>query len=524
MRSLRTDGLPFLRAFALTSFALPLAAALSSGCYSVGNDCNLFNCSSGGGGATTAPTGGGGTGGTGAVIPTDCIPKDSSGPVADGCGIFVSESKGSDENLGTKASPLKTLAAAIERASQADKRVYACAESFTAPTAVSTAVTVFGALDCTDGWTYLPATRTTLTAAPGEIPLHLTADARLTAVDLDIFAADAVAPGGSSIAILAEAKSELDLTRSEVVSGLAAPGNFGQPFGSFASDGEKGSTGVDACTLSQSVTPDAPVNRCGDTDSVGGSGGNGASAQGSAGNPGEPAGNQNGGAGETAGTPCKAGTAGLQGIDGAPGSGGTGMGTIDETGYLGAPGEPGKPGTPGQGGGGGGGSRGGTGVGKCTDATKQAGASGGSGGSGGCGGQGGNGGGAGGSSIAILSLGATFLFNEVTITAKSGGAGGAGGDGQGGGVGGGAGTGGTIPAGATLNPGCPGGPGASGGSGGKGGGGQGGHSIALAHTGAAPDTRGASLFVASAGNGGAGDGVNGFTEGEKGIAAKVQSF
>ncbi|MBK8253514.1 MAG: PGRS family protein [Polyangiaceae bacterium] len=499
------------------------AAAGSAGCYNVGNDCNLFNCATGGGAGSTATAGTAGSGGTGASTPEGCVPKDATGPVADGCGIFVALS-GNDANQGTKTNPLKTLKAAIEKAKADSKRVYACGETFNEPLVVDSNVTIFGALNCTSDWSYNASTRTLLTADPDNLPLRIAQGTSLSAEDFDIAAADAAAPGGSSIAIIAEQQATLTLARSEVVAGVGAAGSPGQSFGDFAADGMKGSIGTDACTAAQTVTAAPPINACTDVESVGGAGGNGLPASGGDGSSGSPLGMTNGGTGDTGTTACKPGSAGQTGLDGGSGAGAAGMGSINSTGYTGVPGENGTPGTTGQGGGGGGGSKGGSGINKCPDAAKSAGASGGSGGSGGCGGQGGNGGAAGGSSIAVLTLGAALIWNDVTITAKAGGTGGDGGSGQFGGLGGSGGSGGKIPMGAVMNPGCVGQSGGNGGNGGHGGGGMGGHSIAIAHTGAAPDMSGALLFVATAGEGGTGDGVNDSTKGAKGIAAEIQAF
>jgi hypothetical protein len=511
---------PSLLSLALASVAVSLVSA--AGCYDVSNDCNLFECGSGGvagsGGTSTA-----GSGGTGGVVPEGCVPKEASGTVAPGCGVFVA-STGDDANPGTKESPVKSLQAAITRAKDGEKRVYACAETFTESFTVDTNVTIFGGLDCAANWVYVPTTRTIWTADPDKVPVHLAGSVSLTMEDVDVTSADATLPGGSSVAIIAEGMATLDLTRAAVSSGLAAAGSDGESFPGTASDGTVGSTGVDACIGAQAITPSPPMNRCGDIDSIGGSGGMGDASQGSAGNSGLPQLSDNGGAGEVVAT-CKLGTGGSDGMNGDPGDGATGVGAIDSSGYVGVAGNNGSPGTTAQGGGGGGGSKGGIGAGKCADVTKASGASGGSGGSGGCGGQGGNAGKAGGSSIGIVSLGAILTFSESTITAKSGGAGGTGSDGQIGGLGAPGGNGGAKPAAATgLNAGCKGGPGGIGGTGGKGGGGLGGHSIGIAHTGAAPEETGVIIFVASAGEGGAGDGMSDATEGEKGVAAKVQVF
>ena len=508
----------------LVLVALSLSGAALAGCYSTSNDCNLFDCGErGAGGGTTTGTGTGGTGGTGGT-PVECVPSEATGPVAGGCGVFVSTS-GDDSALGTKEKPLRTLAAAITKAKDGGGRVYACAQTFTEALTVEAGVTMFGGLDCAAAWEYIgTTTRTTWTAAADEVPVRIPADVSLVMEDVDVTALDATLPGGSSVAVIADGNASLVLTRSDVNAGVGAPGAAGDSFPTTAADGSVGSTGVDACTTAQAITMPAPVNRCGDIDSAGGSGGISETVQGSSGNAGLPQLSDNGGAGEVAAA-CKLGTIGENGMNGDPGLGASGVGTIGVTGYAGIPGGAGTAGATAQGGGGGGGSKGGTGTGKCTDATKAAGASGGSGGSGGCGGLGGNGGAPGGSSIGIISLGATLTFDDVKIVTKKGGDGGAGGDGQIGGAGAPGGNGGMVPMAATmLKQGCKGGTGGTGGNGGKGGGGLGGHSIGVAHNGVEPVMMGAVVSIAPGGKGGLGtEGID-TTNGKDGVSAQVQEL
>src|SRR5690348_5093377 len=82
---------------------------------------------------TELGTGGGGGGGEGdGGTPAGCLPRDSSSPIDDACGVFVSSSLGVDDaGASSKAHPFKTLAAATLAAGKARKPVYACAETFT---------------------------------------------------------------------------------------------------------------------------------------------------------------------------------------------------------------------------------------------------------------------------------------------------------------------------------------------------------------------------------------------------------
>src|SRR5262245_16023394 len=90
--------------------------------------------------------------------------------VADACGVFVSSSLGADDTdpkRGTKEKPFKSLTAALAAAS--DRPVYACGEAFREVVTVSAAVTLFGALECANGWAYDASTKTQLTADPDAI-------------------------------------------------------------------------------------------------------------------------------------------------------------------------------------------------------------------------------------------------------------------------------------------------------------------------------------------------------------------
>ncbi|HZF52346.1 MAG TPA: PGRS family protein [Polyangiaceae bacterium] len=451
------------------------------------------------------PTGGGGGGGPN-VPPPGCIPSATSpgGSVSDDCGVFASAT-GSDSNQGTKDAPVATLAKAIAIAEKSSRRVYACAEDLQGGATVPAGFVIFGGLDCSSGWAYAGGSKPTrLVGAADQPALVLASGPEKTRLeDVHVVAGDAAAPGGSSIAVIAEG-GEVELARCTLEAGSAMAGADGQAFGEAAAPGVDGNPGGDACSAGTVLPGDAVVNDCGGgTESIGGTGGIGSAAAPSDGSTGLPESVDNGGAAEKVGSACTDGLAGDAGMDGAPGAGGTGSGAIDSAGYTGVLGAPGMPGALGQGGGGGGGSKGGVGAGKCLDSTKAGGASGGSGASGGCGGAGGKPGGAGGSSVALISLNAKLTFTGVSLIAKNGGDGGAGGPGQDGGPGGASGgPGGGVPAGVSLKPGCTGGPGGNGGRGGPGGNGSGGHSLGIAFTGPEPAIDGAMITVGQAGSGG----------------------
>ena len=509
------------------------STAATFGCGIRGDNCQLnLDCGQGSASASSsssATTGGGGTGGT----PTSCIPSASADPVADSCGVFVSSSLGVDgneANRGTKEKPFQSIMAALNKASVT--RVYACAESFSEPVTISTAVELYGALDCKKSWAYVGATtKTMLKADADKVPLTLTGDA--TVEDFAITAVDAATDGGSSIAVVAD-QAKASFTRCSLVAGAGKAGLAGttptDPVGPPDSSNVaiRGNDGTMACasmTVNVGGLPkenDLCPSATGGP--VGGIGGNGLVANGSNGDLQPTASNQTalGGLGQPNADPlwnCTAGSglgnSGTNGAAGTSGDGATGassLGALDTAGYTGAPGQPGDLAPPGQGGGGGGGAKG---------KASCAGASGGGGGAGGCGGKGGLGGRAGGASIALVSLGAMLSFEKVTIKAGVGGNGGNGGDGQVGGSGGKGGSGGTGSA--TLDA-CDGGKGGQGGTGGKGGGGRGGHAIGVAYTGAVmPSTKGAAFTKGAPGKGGLGA-ADMMHDGDSGVKADVQAF
>ncbi|UQA59453.1 PGRS family protein [Polyangium aurulentum] len=456
----------------------------------------------------------------GTTLAPACVPSFNTAPVDASCGIFVSASRGDDALAGTPAEPVGTLARALALASERKAPVYACAETFQESVVVPAGTILFGGLDCEDGWRHAGGVaRTTLQAAPDEIPLVLAAgDERSRLEDLIVMARDAFTRGGSSIAMLAD-HAAADITRCDFMAGKGADGSPGETAGADPSlDGPPGKNGAAACSNESPFEPNpggAGVEKTcgGGISTAGGQGGDGgaldpaspAPLPGSSGASGEPAVLDKGvgGTGEDGALwDCSSGGGkpGANGLAGAPGSGGTGMGKFGPNGYIGVAGEPGMLGQPGQGGGGAGGARGGYKI--CLGGQPGAGASGGGGGTGGCGGKGGGGGGAGGASVAILSIDSSLMLADARLTASLGGKGGKGGDGQPGGSGGVGGMGGK---GGSAPDACSGGSGGKGGMGGPGGGGSGGPSIALVHIGAKPETRGmVTMATGSAGTGGPG--------------------
>lgn len=469
-----------------------------------------------------------GSGGEGGqpLPPPRCVPDDGQDWAANPeCGVFVS-AKGNDSDSGTPDGPVKTFERAIELAlaEPQTRRVYACAgddHKFTEEVKIPGGVTIFGGLDCSDGWRWT-GTKTLLTAEEGQIPLRIEgkpgtvrlADLHVMTVSTQgqVAAQDEERPGDglSSIAVIVDGV-DAHFKRCVLEAGDAAPGADGAPYVDSegnalpAPEGANGQPGEDAC-FAGSFSPGAEevANDCGtpedpSDDSKGGWGGDGRTSSGEDGDEGDPKvgdnSHDNGGDGEDASDACTLGGRGdldrnnmpVAEAHGGPGQNASTGGSISSSGYIGTHGTDGERGAPGRGGGGGGGARGVT----ANDTSRscpgvsgqgRAGASGGSGGAGGCGGKGGRGGRPGGSSIALLSINASISFEqELVLITGNGGAGGDGGIGQDGGEGGNGGPGGkVVPGSSGLRAACAGGRGGDGGMGGPGGGGQGGHSLGMA--------------------------------------------
>lgn len=456
-----------------------------------------------------------------------CDPSQTSDPIADDCGFFVSRSSGSDDSAGAKGSPVRTLAQAVKLAQERKSHVYACAEVFPESVIVPAGIKIFGGLDCSKGWVYPGGTdKTTIAPEEDGVPITIEGgDGTTRLQNIVVKAADARSPGTSSIAILARQDAKLEISRCDIIAGRGADGEAGEkgggPAGPAAS-GVAGSPGIAACIEEGSHGGAPVVSSCAGVESRSGKGGDGDLQVGHDGEHGALAsketGDGMGGAGENESLTCSPGAPGADGLRGLPGSGGRGKGRILAAGYVGEPGQDGSAGFPGKGGGGGGGARSLDG---CASPIAKTGASGGSGGSGGCGGVGGLGGGAGGASIGIVSLFAAVSLDAVNVTVGRGGDGGAGGLAQVGGEGGLGGEGGSGEA-AGANEGCRGGAGGRGGDGGRGGGGLGGPAIGIAFMGKAPARTAVTFKKGEGGKGGMGEPPQG--SGDPGLVGDVVSF
>lgn len=446
-----------------------------------------------GGGTGSGGDGGDGSGGTGGGSPCAESPLDpADGAIHPQCALWVSSSVGDDNNPGTQAQPVRTLAHAIVLAQADAGRIYACGETYQEAVALPAGVSLFGGFSACAHlpWAYEANKHPAVIAPgqPGQTALTLIAGKGMSFVgDVWTQTADAVKPGGSSIGAFATDEAQVTFRRAHFQAGNGADGADGQPGskeGNSAPKGLSGLEGTDACTMDPGVGGEALTLNCPDgTTSVGGAGGDGGELSANGGGNGQQAPGQNpGGFGAggkaqdgVAGTPCTGGISGAKGIDGIHGLGGTKNGHLTANGQiLGAAGGDGTPGVAGQGGGGGGGSWGNA----LCGAAPHGGGGGGSGGTGGCGGRSGQGGQPGGSSIGFAARGTHVYFEgEIIISYGHGGKGGNGGALQPGGQAGLPGLGGWSAINGVAG-GCVGGGGGQGGNGGIGGGGRGGHAAA----------------------------------------------
>lgn len=420
-----------------------------------------------------------------------CDPSKDPSCVTDSSGIFVSGSNGSDSNAGTKEAPLKTIGAAVTKASGSKNNVFICAGTYAEHVKLTSAVNLVGGFACAD-WSYAATNKPKV--APTDAGYALDIESVSSAInisDLEFDAIDGKNAGDSSIAVFANSSS-VTFTRDTLSAGVGVAGANGTLTAlTFPNQSTLNGNNSDGGAGGAAQTIDCPGD-AGTT--VGGKGGD----NGFSGDPGQPA--LDGGAGGSTNVCAGPGTggSGASGVDSQNGTGAATSGKISSDGWSPSAGAAGGVGGPGQGGGGGFGS---------------AGFGGGGGGSGGCGGAGGGGGGGGGGSIALLENGASIALMSSSLATKSAGGGGAGVGGQSG----------QSPGGlhGTSAGACNGGNGGNGGAGGAGGGGAGGVSVGILYKGTAPSVDGATqnaISVASSGGAKGAGGVSGTNDGIDGVA------
>ncbi|HEY1691358.1 MAG TPA: hypothetical protein VGG39_04310 [Polyangiaceae bacterium] len=462
----------------------------------------------------------------------DCL-SDTDDPSTDPCvvsdatGVFVAPAPlGTAGGDGSKATPFLTVTAGIAKAMQGKKRVYVCLGTYSEQlslTGTDDGLTVYGGLDCTNGWAYVGSTPSASTvvatpsgaAAPGTA-LTVTGPMTTGVVfqDVGFTAIDGKVAGDSSVAVFATTQAKLTLTRGTVTAGKGVTG-------------EGGGTNSNWSGSAQGGNPNGPPTAIGGGEGGGNSCSDGSSSAGGLGGGFISVSNQWSGGAPGSSSPQVSspannggnGAAGGVGTGGGPAAGaGTGAqtaGTLTASGWVvGATGSAGHPGNVAQGGGGGGGS-------PTTGG-------GGGGGAGGCGGGPGQGGATGGSSFGILVFNAAVDLENLTLIAANAGGGAAGGPGQA------AQSGGSGGAGFGAGGAYAGGPGGNGSTGTGGGGGAGGESIGIGWLGATgPSVNGTvvsldqatftGITIGTAGSAGGGGSPSG-GPGAAGSANAIQQF
>ena len=265
-----------------------------------------------------------------------CDPGSNSTALGDDCAIFVAPT-GDDASAGSKEKPLRTLGKAVLAAKGSGVgRVYACRGIYDEALVIPPGITLVGALDCYEG-TWAPTDdKSVIAGAADKVAVRFLAGEKIVLDGFKVVAANASAPGGSSIAAIAAPEASVDIRRSEISAGDGAVGV----------DGEDGVPGLDAppvdllnegqplCSGTKGNPGGPPhMNSCGDDGelSIGGEGGFGGIDTGGDGSSGEPVSPGTGEGGVTGAACFKvggSGHAGAAGADGAPGAPGAGLGLL----------------------------------------------------------------------------------------------------------------------------------------------------------------------------------------------------
>jgi hypothetical protein len=485
------------------TLAIPCAAALLH-CTSVPGLCDQPGaCAEG-----DAATDGGGAPDANAGPPIVVPGCDLAADIADSpaclderVGLFVDAARGKDDNVGSRAAPLKSITAALAKR-EGRPRVYVCEgtypEALVLSASNSAALTgLFGGFRCAADWQPGGAPTVVAPTAPGYALELANLAAPLVVADITFRAQPGTSAKRSSVAVFArDARAVLRRVTAEAGAGAdGAPASLTPNFDASLMPDDPKLLGKGASGTTGGAEQACNALCTNGERSTGGKGGAGSTTP-SAGEPGKPdRGAGLGGLANTCSPNLQNGNAGLAGTDAAAASV---VGLLEDDGWKPSDGAAGKAGGPGQGGGGGGG---------------KASASNGAGGGGGCGGCGGAGASlaqGGGASIALLSLRSSIELASSTLRAAKAGSGGAGAAGQAGQIGG---FGGTPSAG-----GCQGGEGGAGGRGGASAGGAGGISVAVVSKGTRPTLSTSTLTPGTKGTKGTG-GAPGTNDGPDGVQA-----
>jgi hypothetical protein len=442
---------------------------------------------------------------------------------AAGRSIYVA-ANGNDVNTGVRASPMRTITAAMNRAITAGggTDIYVAAGTFDGTVTLASGTSIYGGYTQTTWLRDTDANASIVQGGASGIAIQGTGVANLSLDGLRINTpATTTTAGLSMYGVLLTNSQNVRITNNRITAGAGGAGAAGAA-GVAGIAGLGGGNGAAAvCTAAPATggaggaggQPGAAAGgaQVGVAGGAGGAGGN-ENAVGASGAAGAGAAPGSAGPGGGVGANGSDGGAGGQGADGTNGTGGAGFGSVGATGYVVTTATAGTAGTAGATGSSGGGAGGGGG------AATGAGGGGGGGGASGGGGTLGQGGGGGGGSFAIALINSVTIFiDRNTLTTGAGGAGGAGGTGGTGGAGGAGGTGG-----AGCNSGGNGGTGGAGGMGGRGGhggGGGGGPSIGILEDAASSSSQTNNTFtIGAAGAGGASSGA----AGASGVAANTR--
>ena len=141
-------------------------------------------------------------------------------------GVFVAP-KGKADGAGTRAWPLGSIQAGIDMGKRVGKRVYVCAGTFPESLVIADSISIIGGLDCTTPEWRIGPTKTRIEApvTPAVVATNISTPTRLEG--LDIVAADATEPSGSSTGLLAKEASGLTIVSSRIEAGNGAKGADG---------------------------------------------------------------------------------------------------------------------------------------------------------------------------------------------------------------------------------------------------------------------------------------------------------
>lgn len=141
-------------------------------------------------------------------------------------GIFVAPT-GAANGDGSRAHPLLTVQAGIDRARTVGKRVYVCTGTYKEALVIADSISVIAALDCSAPIWKAGAARSRIESptSPAVLAKTITSPTRLEG--LDIVAPNVTAPGASSIGVFADHAAAITLAKSSVKAGDAANGADG---------------------------------------------------------------------------------------------------------------------------------------------------------------------------------------------------------------------------------------------------------------------------------------------------------